>query len=174
MLNLELDELIDLVGGEGYVCRALNIHRTTLMRWRTGKVVPHRSSIDLLRALAGKRIAWAAKDWDGWRFSRDKLLGPEGEAFSAGELKAWWIERQLIPVLQKEVYRLRDMVKKLAADAKALDPAANDLAAWEGDPRAHLHAPPPPAIAPRQGAMPPALEPAQPKSRTKRARPRAA
>lgn len=112
MLNRELDELIDLVGGEGYVCRALNIHRTTLMRWRTGKVVPHRSSMDLLRALAGKSTAWAAKEWDGWRFSRHHLLGPEGETFTAGELKAWWIERQLISVLQKEVYRLQGMVKK--------------------------------------------------------------
>lgn len=40
MLQHELEELIDAIGGAGFVERALNVHRTTLLRWRLGKTLP--------------------------------------------------------------------------------------------------------------------------------------
>lgn len=159
MLNRELEELIDLIGGEGYVLRALDIHRTTLLRWRSGKTLPSQATMDLLRGLAGSKMPWAGKDWDGWRFERGQLLGPEGEHFSAGQLKAWHIERQLLAAQRAEIDRLRGLVQSLAKDAKVVDIAANDVAAWEGDPRALPKPKPEPARAPQKLTEPPAREP---------------
>lgn len=154
MLNRELEELINTLGGAEYVERALNVHRTTLLRWRSGKTLPTQATMDLLRGLAGSKMPWAGKDWDGWRFERGQLLGPEGEHFTAGELKAWHFEKQLIRAQHEEITRLRGMVQQLAIAAKTLDPAANDMAVWERDPRAVQ-----PSKAPQELTEPPAREP---------------
>lgn len=150
MLTRELEDLIDKAGGAGFVMQALNIHRTTLMRWRTGKVLPPQSAIDLLRGLAGTKLPWADKSWTGWRFDGKFLRGDEGECFQAWELKAHWITVQMVPILQRENAKLHAMIASLAKDVKTIDKAANDLTAWEADPRA-IKAPREPAVAPRPG-----------------------
>ena len=158
MLNLELEELVDLIGGEGYVLRALGIHRTTLMRWRSGKTLPSQATMDVLRALAGKRLPGAGKDWEGWSFRRGKLIPPDFVwEFSAGDVAASYWNRARIKALEEEVRRLQKMVKELAIRAKPLDIAANDMAAWDADPRA-LDAPPAPSKAPKEIQPPPERE----------------
>lgn len=154
MLTRELEELIETLGGADYVERALNVHRTTLLRWRSGKTLPSQAAMDVLRALAGTKMPWAGRDWDGWRFEGGQLHGPEGEHFTPGELKAWHFGRQLIRAQDVEIKRLRGMVQSLARDAKTLDPAANDMAAWDTDPRRVQ-----PATAPKEVAQPPVQEP---------------
>lgn len=157
MLNREVDELIDRAGGPGFVMRALNVHRTTLMRWRTGKVTVPKAALDLLRGLAGTKLPWADKSWTGWHFDGKYLRGDEGECFEAWEMKAHWITIQMVPILQRENAKLRAMVESLAKGVKSIDTAANDLTAWEADPRA-IKAPREPAVAPRPGLHKPEPE----------------
>jgi hypothetical protein len=155
MLNHELEELIDLIGGPGYVERALNVHRTTLLRWRSGATKPSQATMDVLRALAGRRLPGAGKEWEGWSFCKGKLIPPDFVwEFTVGDIRASYWDRQRIKNLQAEVTRLQDMVQELAKQAKSLDPAANDMAVWATDPRA-LQPQPEPAVAPRPGLHPP-------------------
>jgi len=108
MLQHELEELIDAIGGPGFVERALNVHRTTLMRWRTGKTLPSQATMDVLRALAGHQLPGAGKDWKGWSFRRGKLIPPDfAWEFGPDEVRASYWDKQTIKSLQAELAHLR-------------------------------------------------------------------
>lgn len=166
MLQHELEELIEAIGGAGFVERALNVHRTTLLRWRLGKTLPSQATMDVLRALAGRQLPGAGKDWQGWMFRRGKLIPPDFVwEFTAEDVRASYWDKQLIKSLQAELVRLQVMVHELAKDVKPLDIAANDMAIWSTDPRT-LPPSPVPTVAPRPGLHKP-----EPEVKQKRAYP---
>ena len=129
MLNHELEELIDLIGGPGYVERALNVHRTTLLRWRSGATKPSQATMDVLRALAGRRLPGAGKEWEGWSFCKGKLIPPDFVwEFTVGDIRASYWDRQRIKNLQAEVTRLENERSRIEGRAvSALEAAATRI-----------------------------------------------
>lgn len=132
-------ELIDLVYivEPGRAERALNVHRTTLARWLSGKSRIPESALVTLRAYAkGQLPGMTDEHWQGWSFGRDGLLyEPNGYSHSEGDIRAQFYERRLIKSQERRIKELEDKVKALTAQLAQTDPAANDMAIWPGNPQ---------------------------------------
>lgn len=82
-----------------HVRRLAQVSERTARRWDS-RGAPR--SIYALVWLAGQgRDAGPA--WRGWRFSGGLLVSPEGDTWTPAQLRAWWIERQLLAELRRRV-----------------------------------------------------------------------
>ncbi len=98
--RLKIDELERILErlGESRVLRYVGIHRTTLYRWRMGKVEVPEASLDLLRVRAGNSVAGVDKAWDGWCFEEGKLVSPCRNVFvTPAEVQALFWTKQARP-----------------------------------------------------------------------------
>ncbi len=130
----EVNRLLEQLG-ESRVINELGVHRTTLMRWRRGKVQIPAANLRALRSMAYD--VGVDKEWEGWRILNGKLCSPEGYRFTVGELLA-------LPYVYGERDSLRQRVEILQRQVEALSVAphvrgesANDAASTrvESQPR---------------------------------------
>lgn len=64
------------------------VNRTTFMRWQTGQArIPWTAYRCAELDLAGTMPIAAGPDWSGWRFIGGKLVSPENQCFSVGEIR---------------------------------------------------------------------------------------
>ncbi len=117
----DLERLIELVG-QLAVERQLDVHRTTILRWRSGQIKIPGAKHQAIRELLGHLPGTDGK-WEGWRFWQGKLLAPGGEAFGAGDILSLILLRQQLSAQQREIRELK--VRVAVAEAGHMHQAAN-------------------------------------------------
>jgi hypothetical protein len=123
----ELVEMIDHATravGEAQALEILGVHRTTLMRWRTGKVgVPH-AALALLRIWHSGRLPGMSDDWRGFHFFGDRLYTDAGIGYSARDINGWHWKEQNCAAQSRRVEQLEAIVRDLADKLQAAHGAA--------------------------------------------------
>jgi transcriptional regulator with XRE-family HTH domain len=119
MLLSDINDLLDRLG-TNQVCRLLDVHVTTVKRWRTGKTPLPPAVALALRAAAGDILD---KEWRGWGFLKGKLVSPEGEEFTPGNLRAIRYRTEQVHVLQQDNVRLEAALRR---EREAHNHGAND------------------------------------------------
>lgn len=117
----DLAHLIELIGSRR-VERELNVHRTTVARWMSGRVHVPGAVHQAVRLLLGDHPGTLGK-WHGWRFHGGLLLSPAGDAFTAGQVMAIGLQRQRISQLERDLLKARARVLLLE---QSYPQAAND------------------------------------------------
>jgi hypothetical protein len=117
-------ELIDLYGIDN-TATALNVYRTTVVRWREKQTEPPEAVRIALNAIVMMRLpGMECRTWEGWGFDSDgNLCSPAGEPFHTGDLLALPYLHGQIRALKKENAELR---KRLEIQLKAAEYASND------------------------------------------------
>ena len=119
----DLAHLIELIG-QRRVERELNVHRTTVARWLSGRVrIPGVQHLGI-RGLLGDLPGTAGK-WTGWRFHDGQLLSPAGEAFRSGDVLSLVLLRQQLTAQRREIDALRVKLAIAEQGLETLAPAAN-------------------------------------------------
>jgi hypothetical protein len=121
----EINRLIEQIG-ESRIINELGIHRTTLMRWRRGKVPIPLVNLRALRSMAYD--VGVDKEWEGWRIRDGKLYSPEGYTFDVGELLALRYVYGERDALRTRVEILENQVKAMATNPHVRGESANDAA----------------------------------------------
>lgn len=126
----EINELIEACGMDRAE-RLLEVHRTTIQRWLTGRIKPPAAVLYTLRAdIHGHLPGMTNKHWEGWRFGQDGLLySPCGQRFHAGNLLSHQYLHALTNAQRQEIDRLRAHIQKLERNLDLLHTAANDRSA---------------------------------------------
>jgi hypothetical protein len=123
-----LRELIERIG-ERRVLFELNVHRTTLRRWLSGRVqIPGRQHL-AIRLLLGDLPGTAGK-WAGWRFHDGELISPGGDHYRPGDVLSLVILRQQLTAQRRELEALKIRLAIAEQAVETLAPAANDSRAW--------------------------------------------
>lgn len=65
----------------------------TARKWKNGDQQPSRSALKLFRLHAARRVL-AAPAWDGWSVRDDRILDPEGNETTQGQLRAYYLVYQ--------------------------------------------------------------------------------
>lgn len=122
--TLDLERLLELIGQRALE-RQLDVHRTTILRWRSGQIkIPGRQH-QAIRELLGHLPGTDGK-WEGWRFWQGKLNSPGGDQFDPGQVLSLILLRQQLAAQRHEIDRLR---VRLAVAEAAQPQAANDVRA---------------------------------------------
>ena len=126
MPETTLQEAVRLIEqiGERRIIRELNLHRTTLMRWRRGKVEIPPAQMRALRSMAYD--VGVDKDWEGWRIRDGKLWSPMGVAYRPGELEALPYVYGERDALRAQVDQLNAQIAALSVDPHVRGESAND------------------------------------------------
>jgi hypothetical protein len=112
--------------GERDALAILGVHRTTLMRWRAGKVrIPH-AALALLRIWHEGRLPGMTDHWQGFHFFGDKLYTAAGVGYSAREIDYWHWKYQECEYTQRRNAQLEALVRDLSAKLDATHGAANE------------------------------------------------
>jgi hypothetical protein len=123
-----LRELIERIG-ERRVLFELNVHRTTLRRWLSGRVqIPGRQH-QVIRLLLGDLPGTCGK-WTGWRFHDGALCSPGGDTYRPGDVLSLIILRQQLTAQRRELEALKIRLAIAEEAVERLAPAANDSRAW--------------------------------------------
>jgi hypothetical protein len=105
--------------GEPFALQILGVHRTTLMRWRTGAVrIPH-AALALLRIWQEGRLPGMGDDWRGFGFFGDKLYTAAGVGYTAREIDGWHWKEQNCAAQMRRVEQLEKIVRDLSAKLDA-------------------------------------------------------
>ncbi|PMS38466.1 hypothetical protein C0Z20_00850 [Trinickia symbiotica] len=124
-----MDRLIhDAVGavGESAALAILGIHRTTLMRWRTGQTRVPAAALSLLRIWSEGRLPGMGPDWIGFHFVGDKLVTSAGVAYTAREIIGWHWRAQHLEAMERRTRQLEKLVHRQAQHLQAMSGAVND------------------------------------------------
>lgn len=98
--------------------------RRTVQRWiRRGRITDPAALRLLQTACFGLILA---DGWHGWRIEHGRLVGPSGDAYTAAELRADWINRRLVIELRRRCDQLE--AEKAAREAQAQGPRFRILA----------------------------------------------
>jgi hypothetical protein len=119
----DLKRLIELIGQRG-VERALNVHRTTVLRWVSGRISIPGAQVLAVRALLGDLPGTAGK-WTGWRFHDGMLYAPGGDRYTPGEVLALRLQQQRVREFDRENRELKARIRVLEATLDLVSPAAN-------------------------------------------------
>lgn len=111
--------------GDKYVCRQLNVHRTTVRRWLAGRVKIPGHQHQVIKMLLGDLPGTDGK-WTGWHFYLGQLVSPAGDTYSAGQVLSLVLLRQQLTAQQQEVERLRIRLAIAENAVERLAPAANE------------------------------------------------
>ncbi|KAI3589330.1 hypothetical protein D9X30_4913 [Cupriavidus sp. U2] len=111
-------EFFDMLGeaarhvGETDLYAMLSVHRTTLLRWRTGETRIPAAARALVAILASGIPPWMDPGaWRGFRFERDAVVTPGGRRFTAQALGSLEWHDQYVESLQRRVARLEDQLR---------------------------------------------------------------
>ncbi len=114
--------------GEAFALDILGVHRTTLMRWRTGAVrIPH-AALALLRIWQEGRLPGMTDDWRGFHFFGDKLYTAAGVGYTARDIDGWHWQKQSCEANERRIKQLEALVTDLSDKLqKAPGAAANEV-----------------------------------------------
>ncbi|MEX3955881.1 DUF3653 domain-containing protein [Trinickia sp. EG282A] len=133
----ELEHLINgAVGsvGEAAALAILGIHRTTLMRWRTGQTRVPAAALALLRIWCEGRLPGMGPDWRGFRFVGDTLVTSAGVAYTAREIIGWHWRAQHLEAMERRTRQLEKLIHRQAQQMQAITGALNEGFAAPGLP----------------------------------------
>lgn len=119
----DLRLLIDAIGQRS-VERHLNVHRTTVARWLSGRVRIPGAQSQALRHLLGD-LPGTDGAWHGWRFQSGFLHSPANDTYEPGEILAIRLQQQRVRELDRELLRLQARIRVLEKTLDHLTPAAN-------------------------------------------------
>lgn len=96
----------------------LQVDRSTISRWRTGKVKMPFAVAQLLHVMAGNPPAGAKQQWfKGWRFNGDLFISPEGEKYTEGDIRSLrLVQAEILGLkaeLRKQIKRNQELTEKL-------------------------------------------------------------
>jgi hypothetical protein len=100
-----LRELIERIG-ERRVLFELNVHRTTLRRWLSGRVQIPGHQHQVIRLLLGD-LPGTCGQWTDWRFHDGELLSPGGDRYRPGDVLSLIILRQQLTAQRRELDALK-------------------------------------------------------------------
>jgi hypothetical protein len=100
-----LRQLIERIG-ERRVLFELNVHRTTLRRWLSGRVQIPGHQHQVIRLLLGDLPGTCGK-WTDWRFHDGELLSPGGDRYRPGDVLSLIILRQQLTAQRRELEALK-------------------------------------------------------------------
>jgi hypothetical protein len=123
-----LRELIERIG-ERRVLFELNVHRTTLRRWLSGRVQIPGHQHQVIRLLLGDLPGTCGK-WTGWRFHDGFFVSPGGDTYRPGDILSLVILRQQLTAQRRELEALKIRLAIAEQAVETLAPAANDSRAW--------------------------------------------
>ncbi|CAN0621126.1 conserved protein of unknown function [Burkholderia multivorans] len=106
----------------------LGVHRTTLMRWRTGQTRIPPAALALLRVWSEGKLPGMSDDWRDWRFDGDRLVAPNGQRFAPRDMLAWHWKEQALDAHQRRIKQLETIVYDQARRLQLMGGAANDHA----------------------------------------------
>ncbi len=111
--------------GERQLLAWLAIHRTTLLRWRTGESRIPAAARALVQILAsGRPPQMSELRWRGFQFQDDAIITPEGRRFTPQALGNLHWQDQFVESLQRRIARLEAQIA--AVQAQRTDNGAND------------------------------------------------
>lgn len=87
------------------VARCCGVAERTARLWKQRGAPP--AAARLLALAIGDMETMFGRDWRGWWMRGAVLESPDGQDWTPGRLGAWWIERQQIPTLQRQLERYR-------------------------------------------------------------------
>ena len=126
-----VDHAVKVVG-ETHAREILGVHRTTLMRWRTGKVrIPH-AALALLRIWREGRLPGMGDDWRGFSFFGDRLYTPAGIGYTARDIEGWHWKEQHCAAQSRRNEQLEALVRDLSSTLESISGSSNDRA-FNGD-----------------------------------------
>lgn len=73
--------------GEVEFYRRIGVPRRTVRHWRM-TARPNRYARQLYQWFEARGVFGASEDWAGWQLADERLVSPEGDSFSPGELRA--------------------------------------------------------------------------------------
>lgn len=125
-----ISEFFDLFGeacarlGEARVLAALAVHRTTLLRWRTGQARIPAAVRALVAIMAtGRPPQMSEARWRGFRFTDQAIITPEGREFTPnGLMGAVWVEQLMESQKRRIAVLERQLAELMAARDTANDP----------------------------------------------------
>ncbi len=102
----DIRQCIETIGPRE-VIRVLQIHRTTMLRWQSGKAVIPRPAWLLLVLMAEGRLPGMSEDWRYFRFDGDRLhiIGTRC-SYSAMEIAGWHYQQAHAAALTRRVQEL--------------------------------------------------------------------
>lgn len=106
----------------------LNVHRTTILRWRNGERRCPGWAVEVMRAAARCHLPGQdSKLWHGWGFGKDGLLYSDtGYPFGPHDLLALPYERAAGKAQREEIADLRAQLEQLKVKLAAYEYASND------------------------------------------------
>ena len=117
--------------GKNQVLQVLQIDRSTLSRWLSGKTLPPHSAVLVLRFLAHGIPPGCSRDWEGFAWRYDRLVTATGLEFHAQELNLWTWHRQLQANQAREIEDLKAQLAQLRDRLARVGPlpgSSNDAA----------------------------------------------
>lgn len=112
--------------GEHDVMSMLSVHRTTLLRWRTGQTrIPNAVRALVAILASGRPPQMDEREWRGFRFERDAIVSPTDRRFTAAALSNMEWQDQLTEALHRRIGRLEEQLRQVQAlrqDSGANDP----------------------------------------------------
>lgn len=110
--------------GEPTVLAALSVHRTTLLRWRTGQARIPAAVRALVEVMAtGRPPQMSAARWGGFRFTEAAIITPEGREFTPNGLMGMvWVEQLMESHKRKIAVLERQLAALMAERDTANDP----------------------------------------------------
>lgn len=119
----DLRLLIEHMGLRG-VERALDVHRTTVSRWLSGRCRIGGADLLAIRSLLGD-LPGTDRKWTGWRFHDGELIAPGGDRYTPGDVLGIRLQQQRVSQLDRELRDLRARLKVLEKTVDLYGPAAN-------------------------------------------------
>lgn len=126
----DIQALKDLIADRGQpaVERALDVHRTTILRWLQGTVKINQAKAAHIRMLLGHLPGTDGK-WEGWRFWEGKLCCANGESYTAEEIARYrYLEGMLYSANMRAAQAERELAEALGRATSANDFDAKPLA----------------------------------------------
>lgn len=69
----------------------------TARRWKSGQTNPSPTALKLFALYRDRLIL--GQEWDGWLINRSTIVDPEGNATTQGQLRAYYLNLQLLAQL---------------------------------------------------------------------------
>lgn len=103
--------------GEGNVLATLAVHRTTLLRWRTGQARIPAAVRALVEVMAtGRPPQMSATRWGGFRFTEAAIIAPDGREFTPNGLMGFFWVEQLMESHKRRIAVLEMQLAALMAE----------------------------------------------------------
>ena len=87
------------------------VSRQTAYLYKIGARTPSRQALRLFVLHRDRRVL--ADSWDGWLVNKDRLVDPDGNETTQGQLRAYWMVVQLARELARDAGRIDEYYQLL-------------------------------------------------------------